>query len=230
MWLCAGQQARLSVIKEPSGDGHRMKLAGVVLLLLVPLLAADGVVSARGQFMGAFWASERDSKVAHVAGHRRQWATMGIVWVAMLAVTTTGISAFGVLLSRSGEGILVSIALGLFVLGVASMLAAAFVLFGSVGVAAQARRSAGTTPGWLEPMWAAVTWAEATYIVLSSLAYVVFGIGMFRAGFPATWVAWASVAIGTVSVVGMIAMPARFGFPQLPLLVPIVLGFALMTS
>ena len=32
------------------------------MLLLVPFLAADGVVSARGQFMSAFWASPRDSK------------------------------------------------------------------------------------------------------------------------------------------------------------------------
>jgi len=207
-----------------------MRLAGVVLLLLVPLLAADAVVSARGRFMGIFWASERDSKVEHIAGHRRQWAGMGVVWVAMLAVATAGISAFGVLLSRSGEGILASIALGLFIPGVVSMLAAVFVLFGSVGVAAQARRDAGTTPGWLEPMWAAANWAEVSYIVLSSLAYVVFGIAMVRAVFPATWAAWASVAIGAVSVIGMVVVPARVGFPQLPLLVPIVLGVALITS
>ena len=207
-----------------------MRLAGVVLLSLVPLLAADGVVSARGEFMGAFWASERDSKLEHIAGHRRQWAAMGTVWVVMLAVATAGIGAFGMLLGRSGEGILVAVALGLFFLGVVSMLAAASTLFGSVGVAAQARRDAGTTPAWLEPMWTAANWSEAVYIVLTGLAYVVFGIGMFRAGFPAAWAAWASVAIGVVSVVGMIATPARFGFPQLPLVVPIVLGFALITG
>lgn len=207
-----------------------MRLAGAVLLLLVPLLAADGVISARGRFMGAFWASERDSKLEHIAGHRRQWAAMGAAWVAMLAVAAAGIGAFGVLLARSGEAILASAALGLFFLGVVSMLAAASTLFASVGVAAQARRHAGTTPGWLEPMWTAANWSEAVYIVLTGLAYVVFGIGMFRAGFPASWAAWASVAIGVVSVVGMIAMPARFGFPQLPLVVPVLLGFALITS
>lgn len=207
-----------------------MRLAGVVLLLLVPLLAADGVVSARGRFMGEFWASERDSKIEHIGGHRRQWAGMGIVWVAMLTVATAGIGAFGMLLGRRGEGILVSIALGLFIPGVFSMLAAVFVLFGAGGVGAQARRDAGVTPGWLEPMWIAANWAEVSYIVSSSLAYIVLGIGMVRAGFPATWIALASVAIGAVSVVGMIVVPARVGFPQLPLLVPVLLGFALMTS
>ena len=207
-----------------------MRLAGVVLLLLVPLLAADGLISARGQFMGAFWASERDSKLDHIAGHRRHWAAMGIVWVAMLAVATAGMSAFGVLLSRGGERVLASIAVGIFILGVVSMLATVFVLFGSVGVASQVRRDAGATPGWLEPMWVAANWAEVSYTILTGLAYVVFGIGMVISGFPAMWVAWASVAIGAVSVVGMVVVPARVGFPQLPLLVPVVLGFALITS
>lgn len=207
-----------------------MRLAGVVLLLLVPLLAADGVVSARGRFMGAFWASERDSKLEHIAGHRRHWAAMGTVWLAMLAVATAGIGAFGVLLGGSGEGILAAVGLGLFFLGVVGMLAAASTLFGSVAVAARTRRDAGTTPAWLEPMWTAANWSEAVYIVLTGLAYVVFGIGMFRAGFSAAWAAWASVAIGVVSVVGMLASPARFGFPQLPLVVPIVLGLALITG
>lgn len=178
--------------------------------------------------MGAFWASERDSKVEHIDEHRRQWAGMGIVWVAMLAVATAGISAFGLLLSRSGEEILASIALGLFIPGVVSMLASVFALFGSGGVAARARRVTGTTPDWLEPMWAAANWAEVSYIVLSGVSYTVFGIGMLRAGFPMMWAAWASVAIGAVSVIGMALVPARVGFPQLPLLVPIVLGFALL--
>ena len=79
-------------------------------------------------------------------------------------------------------------------------------------------------------MWAAANWAEVSYIVLSSLAYVVLGIAMFRAAFPATWAAWASVTIGTVSLIGMVGAPARFTFPQLPMLVPIVLGIALITS
>lgn len=89
-----------------------------------------------------------------------------------------------------------AIGVGLSFLGVVSMLAAASTFFGSVGVAAQARRDAGTTPAWLEPMWSAANWSEAVYIVVTGVAYVVFGIGMFRAGLPAAWTAWASVAVG----------------------------------
>ena len=207
-----------------------MRLAGIVLLLLVPLLAADAVLTAQGRFMGEFWASERDSKLDHIAGHPREWARMGPVWVAMLAVATAGVSAVGVLLGRSGEGILAAIALGLFFPGVVSMLATVFVLYGPVAVAAQARRDAGATPGWLEPMWAGANRAEVSYIVLTGLAYMVFGIAMMRSVLPATWAAWAAVAIGALSVVGVVVAPARVGFPQLPLVVPILVGFALMTG
>lgn len=79
-------------------------------------------------------------------------------------------------------------------------------------------------------MWAAANWAEVTYIVLTGFSYIAFGIGMFEADLPATWVAWTSVAVGGISVVGMAAAPERLGFPQLPLLVPMVLGFALIVS
>jgi hypothetical protein len=207
-----------------------MRLTGIGLVLLVPLLAADGLLSARGRFVGEFWASDRDSKLEHIARHRSEWAVMGSIWIAMLAVATAGITAFGVLLSRSGEGILASLGWGLFISGVVSMLIAVFFLFGSVGVAAEARRENGATPGWLEPIWAAANWAEVTYIVLSSLSYVIMGIGMVRVGYPIPWVAWASIGIGAVSVIGMVVTPDRVSFPQLPLLFPVVLGVALLIS
>ena len=207
-----------------------MRLAGVVLLLLLPLLVADGVISAWGRFMGAFWASERDWKART---HRGSPTSMGGDGGGVDSDAGGGhrrMSAFGVLLSHDGEWLLASIALGVFVLGVVSMLTTAYVLFGSVGVAAQVRGDSKATPGWLEPMWVAANWAEVSYIVLTGLAYVVLGIGMVRSGFPATWAAWASLAIGGASVIGMVLAPARFTFPQLPLLVPVVLGVALITT
>lgn len=126
-----------------------MRLVGVVLLLLLPVLVADGVISARGGFMGAFWASARDSKVEHIAGHRRQWAATGLVWVAMLAVAIAGVGAFGALLGQAGEWILASIALGLFVPGVVSMLATVFFLYAHSGWLPRFARVAGRRwVGW----------------------------------------------------------------------------------
>jgi hypothetical protein len=53
---------------------------------------------------------------------------------------------------------------------------------------------------------------------------------MVNSGFPSPWAGWASIAIGGLSVVGVMIAHARLGFPQLPLLVPIVVGLALVIS
>jgi multidrug transporter EmrE-like cation transporter len=79
-------------------------------------------------------------------------------------------------------------------------------------------------------MWTAAGWAETTYIILASLAYVVWGLGMVSSGFPSAWAGWASIAIGGLSVVGVMIAPERLGFPQLPVLVPIVVGVALVIA
>jgi hypothetical protein len=79
-------------------------------------------------------------------------------------------------------------------------------------------------------MWTAASWAETTYIILGSLAYLVWGVGMVKSGFPSAWAGWASMAIGGLSVIGVMIAPSRLGFPQLPLLVPIVLGVALVIA
>lgn len=77
-------------------------------------------------------------------------------------------------------------------------------------------------------MWTAASWAEMSYIMLTSLAYVAWGVGVVNSGFPATWAGWASMAVGGLSVIGLMIAPSRIGFPQLPLRVPIVLGILLV--
>jgi hypothetical protein len=211
-------------------DPTDARLAGFILLLLVPLLVADVVIEARARFTGAFWASERDRKLEHIADHSRPWVWLGIGLIVMLAAATAGLSAFSVLLGQAGEGALAAAALGSFLLGTFGFVAAISLQFGPSGVAARVRRDTGATPGWLEPMWTAASWAETSYIILASLAYVAWGVGMVKSGFPATWAGWASIAVGGLSVIGVAIAPFRLGFPQLPLLVPIVLGVALVIS
>jgi hypothetical protein len=204
------------------------RLAGFILLFLVALVVADGVISARGRYNGDFWAAERDRKIEHIAEHPREWRWMGIAWVLMLGVMTTGLSAFSVLLGQAGEPTLAAVGLGSFILGAVSFLVATFIQVGPSGVAARVRSETVATPGWLESMWIAASWAEMSYIMLTSVAYVPWGVGIVKSDFPATWAGWASMAIGGLSVLGLVIAPSRIGFPQLPLLVPIVLGIALV--
>jgi hypothetical protein len=204
------------------------RLAGIILLFLVLLLVTDGVISARGGYNGDFWAAERERKIEHIVEHLREWTWMGVAWVLMLAAMTTGLSAFTVLLGQAGEPLVAAIALGCFLLGAFSFLVATLVHVGPSGVAARIRGETGTTPGWLEPMWTVASWAETSYITLTSIAYVAWGVSVVTSGFPATWAGWASMAVGGLSAIGLVIAPSRIGFPQLPLLVPIVLGIALV--
>lgn len=207
-----------------------VRLAGIILLLLVPLLVADGVIEARGRYNGAFWASALDRKLEHIPEYSRHWKWIGVGLILMLTAATAGLSAFSALLGQAGEGPLAAAALGSFLLGAFAFVVGIFLQFGPAEVAARIRRDTGTTPGWLAPMWTAATWAETTYIMLAGVAYVVWGLGMVTSGFPSAWAGWASIAMGGLSVVGVMIAPARLGFPQLPLLVPIVVGVALVIS
>lgn len=209
-------------------DSAETRLVGFILLLLVPILVAAGVIEMRGRYNSAFWTSDLDRKLDHIPGYARHWVWVGIGMILLLATATAGLSAFSVLLGQAGEGTLAAVALGSFLLGAFGFVAAIFLQFGPVGLAARVRRDTGTTPGWLEPMWTAAGWAETTYIILASLAYVVWGLGMVKSGFPAPWAGWASIVAGGLSVIGVIAFPSRLGFPQLPMLVPTVLGVALV--
>jgi hypothetical protein len=206
------------------------RLVGFILLILVPLIVADGVIEARGRYNSTFWASDLDRKLEHIGAYTRHWVWVGIGMVLLLSVATAGLSAFSVLLGQAGAGTLAGAALGLFLLGAFGWVAGIFLQFGPVGVAAQARRDTGTTPGWLEPMWKAAGWAEITYIILASVAYMVWGLGMVNRGFPSAWAGWASIVVGGLSMIGVIVAPSRLVFPQLPLLVPVVLGVALVIS
>ncbi|HEX2154301.1 MAG TPA: hypothetical protein VHL52_10020 [Acidimicrobiia bacterium] len=206
------------------------RLAGIILLFLVLLLLAEGIFSARGGYNGAFWAAERDRKIEHIAENTRQWTWIGIAWVLYLAAMTTGLSAFSVLLAQAGEPVLAAVALGLFLLGAFSCLVFIILQFGPSGLAARVQGETGVTPGWLEPLWIAVSWAEVSYIMLTSLAYVVWGVGAVISGVPTIWAGWTSMVVGGVSVIGLIIARSRFEFPQLALVVPIVLGVALLIN
>jgi len=211
-------------------DPSDARLIGFILLLLVPLLVADGLIEVRGRYNSAFWASDLDRKLEHIPEYSRHWKWIGFGLILMLAAATSGLSAFSVLLAQAGEGPIAAVALSSFLLGAFGFVAGIFLQFGPSEMAARVRRDTGTTPGWLEPMWTAATWAETTYIVLASFAHVVWGLAMVNSGFPSAWAGWASIAIGGLSVVGVMIAPARLGFPQLPLLVPVVVGLALVIS
>ena len=210
-------------------DAAQARLVGSVLLLLVPLLAVYGVVASRGGYWdAAFWASPRDRKLEHIAGHRREWLWIHAGWILILGVLAAGAAGLAALLAAAGEPALAGIGLGAFLVGVGGWLAGILLQGAPMHVATRVRRETGATPGWLEPLSTAAGLGEAAFVSLTALAYVVWGAAIVDGGFPGAWAGWVAVALGGASVAGVALAGERFTFPELPLLVPMVLGVALV--
>jgi hypothetical protein len=206
------------------------QLVGWILLALLLLLVVDGIVGARGGYMSAFWSSEREHKVDHVVTHAREWRLMAATWVLILGVLMVGAAGFTILLDQAGEPVLAAMGLGLLMLGAFSWLVGLLLQYASAESAGRVRAGGGETPTWLEPMWVAAGRSEVVYVVMTALAYVVWGVAIVGSGFPAVWAGWAAIGIGVISLVGVAARPAAFTFPQLPMLVPMILGLALVIA
>ena len=94
--------------------------------------------------------------------------------------------------------------------------------------AARERDTTGETPTWLEGLWNGAWWAELTYVLAANVAFVAWGVGILEVGYPARWMGWTMVVFGSLTVAW--AAATRSVFPQLGLLLPFVLGIALVLS
>ena len=203
-------------------------VAGVALLLIVPLVVVDGVAAVQAGFDADFWRRPLDDKLDHVVGQPRTWQWMGAVWPPILVLACAGMSAFSIQLWDAGAGTWSLLALGAYLLGSFAWLVGILVQMPVVLNAARVRAETGRTPDWLEGLWQAAWWAELTYVLTANAAVVVWGVGMLDAGYPARWIAWTMIVGGAVTLAGVAA--ARDVFPQLGVLLPVVLGVALVIS
>lgn len=211
-----------------SVDAGQAHLAGIVLLLIVPVMAAAGRSQVRGGFLAGFWSADREAKLVHIAAHRREWTWLHAAWVPALGVVTGGLVAFALLLAGAGEEALAGVGLGLFALGALAWFVGICLQAASGSVAASVRHETGATPDWLGPMWAAIGWGEVSYIALAQAAYVAWGAAMVDSGFPAEWAGWVAIGLGAASLAGIALAPRWFTVPELPFVVPVIVGVALV--
>jgi hypothetical protein len=54
--------------------------------------------------------------------------------------------------------------------------------------------------------------------------------GVDPSGFPAAWTGWTSIVVGALAVAGAIAARPYVTCPELPLVVPVVIGVGLLPS
>jgi hypothetical protein len=207
------------------------RLVGVALLLVVPLLAATGFLSARGGYASAtFWASTRDEKLDRIVGAREFWLWLHVTWVVLLVVLAGGMAGVGIVLAGAGEPGLAGIGTGLFLVSVVCWLVGVVLQGPPAAIAADLRQATGETPEWLAPVFAVVGWTEVAYVTGTAAAYVVLGAAMLASGTPSAWAGWLSVALGAVTVIASVVARSKATFPELPLVVPVVLGIAFVAA
>ncbi len=199
---------------------------GILLLLIVPLLFIEFPAYTRGRYTKQFWNLDLDDKLDHIGAQPEYWTRMGVAWLPILTLLAAGMTGFAFQLAERDTGVVAFAALGGFLLGTFAWLVGVIIQTIGMRSAAQIRRETGTTPDWLAVAWTTAWWSELTFVLSANLAFVAWGIIMIDTGFPATWMGWTAVIIGALAI--GIVLFVREAFPQLGVLVPVILGVALV--
>jgi hypothetical protein len=203
-----------------------MVLVGVLLIGGVGVVAVEAVGYRRGGYNSAFWQLPLDDKLDQVALHRREWWWVGVWELAGLFLVTGGVAGLAALLGSDDEPVLASVALGGYLVALFAWVFGLMVQTAAGSQAAVQRAETGATPAWVHPLWEAAYLGELAWIIGSNLAYAVLGIAIIQSGLVGAWAGWVALGLGVLISVAVAA--TRFGFPQLGLIVPFVLGVALI--
>lgn len=203
-----------------------MVLVGILLVSGFALIAVESPGYVRGGYNSAFWRLPLDDKLDHVAEHRREWWWISIWPLVGLFTVSGGVFGFTSLLVDGGEPVLAYVALGGFVIPVLGWVLGVAIQGAAVSEASKQRAESGDTPEWIHPFWNTAFLLEVFWIVGSNLAFSLIGVAILQTGVVADWAGWVALIGGAVTAVVVLVL--RNGFPQLGILIPAVIGIALL--
>jgi hypothetical protein len=203
-----------------------MVLVGALLIAGIGLIAVEAVGYKRGGYNSEFWRLPLDDKIDRVAVHRWEWWWVSIWELVGLFLMTGGLAGLTYLLAAEGEPILASVAFGGYLLALVAWVFGLIAQAAAVSQAATQRTETGETPAWIHPFWEAGYLAEGTWIIGTNLVYAIIGVAILQSGLVGAWSGWAAVGLG--ALIPVVVLITRVGFPQLGLLVPFILGVALV--
>ena len=201
-----------------------MLLVGVLLAAGLGMILVESVGYTRGGYNAEFWKLPLDDKLDHVAGHRWEWWWVSIWEVVGLFLMTAGLAGFTYLLAAEGEPVWAYVGFGGYLVALFAWVLGLIIQAAGMSQASLQRAETGETPPWVHPFWEAGYFAEGTWIIGSNLAYIAVGVAVIQSGLIAAWAGWAAVALG--AGLAILVLATRYGFPQLGLLVPAILGVA----
>lgn len=203
-----------------------MVLVAILLLSGLALMAFETVGYVRGGYDASFWKLSLDEKLDHVGENRRDWWWISIWPLVGLFTLTGGVFGLSRILADGGEPALAYVALGGYVVAVLAWVLGLVFQAAAVSEAAKQRAESGTTPSWLHPLWSAAFLLEVVWIVGSNISYSVAGLAILQTDVVGAWAGWAALIVG--ALIAVVVLIARDGFPQLGILIPAVLGIALL--
>lgn len=205
-----------------------MVVVGILLVSALALMAIESVGYTRGGYNAAFWKLPLDEKLDHVDVHRREWWWISIWSLVGLFTVSGGVFGLAQMLADGGEPVLAYVALGGYVVAVLAWVFGVSFQAAAVSEAAKQRSESGATPAWLHPLWSAAFLAEIVWIVGSNISYALFGLVILQTGVVADWAGWVALIGGALTAI--VVLVVREGFPQLGILIPAVVGIALLVE
>ena len=203
-----------------------MVLVGILLLSGFALIAVEAIGYVRGGYGSEFWRLPLDDKLDHVAEHLSDWWWISIWSMIGIFTTTAGVAGLTALIANSGEPELAFVGLGGYLLAALAWVIGLSIQAAAISSGASQRAETGETPDWLRPLWNTAYVTEGLLILGSNSAFVVMGAALLGTTLLPAWTGWAAIAIGLAII--LLVVIRRDGFPQLAMIVPAILGVALL--
>lgn len=201
-------------------------LVGILLVSGVGLIAVEAVGYNRGGYNSEFWKLPLEDKLDQVAEHRWEWWWVAIWELVGLFLMTGGITGLTYLIATEGEPVLAYVALGGYLVVLFAWVFGLITQAAAMSQAAKQRTETGDTPAWIHPFWEAGYFAEGVWVIGSNVAYAVVGVAILQTGLVAAWAGWVVLGLGVL--IPVVVVVTRIGFPQLGVLLPAVIGIALL--
>lgn len=203
-----------------------MAFVGLLLMAGIGVIAIEAVGYNRGGYNSAFWQLPLDDKLNRIAEHRWEWWWIATWELVGLFLMTGGLAGLTSLLVAEGEPVLASVAFGGYLVALFAWVSGLLAQTAAGSQAAAQRADSGETPTWIHPIWETAYFGEGAWIVGSNLAYALIGVAILQSGLVGAWAGWAALGVGLMIPVAFAA--TRFGFPQLGVIVPFILGVAVL--
>lgn len=203
-----------------------MVLVGVLLMAGIGVIAVEAVGYNRGGYNSEFWKLPLDDKLDRVAMHRWEWWWVSVWELLGLFLMTGGLAGLTYLLTAEGEPVLASVAYGGYLVALFAWVFGLIAQAAGGSQGAVQRAESGQTPAWIHPFWEGAYLAEAAWIIGSNLTYALMGVAIIQSGFVGAWAGWAALGLGVL--IPVVVLATRVGFPQLGVIVPFIIGVAVI--